>query len=446
MLQRLLSNHAVKSTAFSGIIVQISRPLISLVTLPLLLDKLGQAGLGVWMIALSLMGLVATFNAGLSISLVTLIGRASSGQAKMDLHRLATAAFLIATATAAIVLLVTLPMAFALDWTSLLDLGESPSGDQVRWMMVVLASLASFGMVVSVPRQIMLGRMHGYIAHMLDIASIILGGGALIVSIVLDAPLWVMALAFMGPSSLFMIIGGLVYLRKAGIPLFTRAGLHRETLIQLSGDSLRMLVYHGAYSVSSQSDLFLIGIILGAPAAAIYGVAQRIFSLPIMIASAVNQAQWPALARADVSGDKSLVENMLRLTLLIGSGAAVIVAVIVATAYQTLLEFWLGYHLETDLVLLFGMVVWVLVATLVSTLDSALRARNETKLLMRAMLAMALINLTTSLALLNLIGPAGAIWGSVTGYILALLLPYSIKMRKVLAGTKPIKKGMHSGG
>ena len=418
--------------------MQVGRPLISLLTLPLLLSHLGTGGLGVWMIALSLMGLVATVNGGLSVSLVTLIGRANAEASGTSLHRLASAATVIAALSAGAVLSVILPAVLALDWTALLDLSANTSGDEVRWMMVVLALLLGFGMIASVPRQIMLGRMHGYFAYLLDFAGIATGAIGLIVGLIFGAPLWLLALAFIGPSSLTMIAGGLVYLRHAGIPLFSRQNLRRETLFALGRDSLRMAGYYAAYAISSQLDLFLIGIILGAPASATYGVALRVFSVPIMLAATVNYAQWPAMAHADAAGDHAMVARMLRHTLLISSGVATAIAVVAALAYPLLLELWLGHQLETDSLVLVGMVAWVLVATLVSTCDSVLRARNETTLLMSSMMAMAVINVATTLLLLPRIGPAGAIWGSVTGYAIALLVPYALRLRRGSSG------GVHS--
>lgn len=432
-LTMVLSTHPIKATALSGMAAQIARPLASLATLPLLLAELGQSGLGVWMIALSLMALVALLNTGLSNSLVTLIARAGVENSDVGLRRLATAATLIAVITAAVVFSITLPVVFLLDWTALFNLDSDSLGNQTRWMMVVIVVLVSFGMLASVPRQIMFGRMHGYMSNILDIFGVIAGALALILCLLFGAPLWLLALSFMAPSSLIVMAGGLVYLKREGIPMYSRANLHRNTLRQLFNDSLRMLGYHGAYTVSSQSDILLVGLILGAPASAVYGVAQRVFSLPIMLGLSVNRAQWPALARADSAGDGYGLARMVRYTLMIVSLSATAVAAILAISYQPLLDVWLGDRLETDSSLLIGMVAWVLVATLVNTLDSVLRAQNKTAFLMRSMMYMAVLNIATTLILLNLIGNAGAIWGSVTAYTIALLVPYVIDLRKTMS-------------
>jgi O-antigen/teichoic acid export membrane protein len=426
-----IGSRSVSLTASAGLLAQLGRPLISLVTLPMLLQHLGQAGLGVWMIALSLMGLIATVNAGLSISLVTLIGRADSQDSGLVINRLSTAASLIAALTSILVLSIFVPIGLVIDWTDLLDLSGDPSGEQMRWMMIILTVLLAFSIIVSVPRQIMLGRMHGYLAHLLDFAGLMIGAIALIVGILSDAPLWLLALAFMGPSPVIVFAGGLLYLRSAGIRLFSPRHLDRRTFDILRSDSIKMVVYQSAYSISSQSDIFLIGMILGAPASAAYGIAQRVFSLPVMIAATVNNAQWPSIARADAAGDHANTLVVFRRTLVICSTGATGAAMILAFAYQPLIYFWLGDQIDTDPALILGMVCWVGVATLVTACDMVLRARSETRLLMSAMTVMAVINLTATLALLPVIGAAGAIWGSIIGYMLALLIPYSVRLYNV---------------
>lgn len=434
--------HAIKATAVTGLLGQVGRVLVSLLTLPLLLSYLGQDGLGVWMIALSLMGLVGFVSSGLSASVVTAIGRASAAPSRESLVRLSTAASLIALCYGAIVFAAVVPTALLIDWTWLLGLGGGLSGQPVARLMSALAVLLACGLVVSVPRQIMLGRMHGYLAHMLDFAGLVAGAVCLVIAIHFQMPLWLLGAALMAPPMITVFIGGLIYLHHADIPLFSRRNLDRETFSKLGRDSLRMAGYQSAFAVSSQSDLFLIGIILGAPASAAYGIAQRVFSLPILVSTSVNQAQWPAMARADAAGEHAAVGRMFRRTLAIGSGVAISVAVAAALAYEPLIRLWLGRIIESDPLVLAGMVAWVIVATPVITCDGLLRARQETSFLMRCMFAMATINIPTTLLLLPWIGPAGAIWGSVTGYMFALLLPYSFRLRGSISGGEKRKEAL----
>lgn len=422
-------------TSAAGFLGQIARPLISLVTLPLLLAYLGTDGLGIWLIALSLIGLIGFVGAGLSASIVTSIGRADADPSGLNVQRITTAATAIAICWGLLVLAVAVPSALALDWAWLLSLETARYGRDVSYLMAALASMLAFSLLANVPKQIMIGRLHGYVAHLLDFVGVIAGALGLILALNFDAPLWILGLVFMGPTIAMQLTGGLFYLRRAGIPLFSRQNIDRDTFRFMGKDSLRMAGYQSAYAVSSQSDLLLIGIMLGAPASAVYGIAQRVFSLLILLMSTVNYAQWPAMARADAAGETEPVSRMFRLTLIIGSAVTVTAAIAIALIYEPLIHIWLGRTIETDPLILIGMVAWVLVATLVLTCDSLLRARQKTNLLMRCMMVMAVINIATTLALLPLIGPAGAIWGSVTGHTFALLLPYIYYLRGDLGWT-----------
>ena len=77
------------------------------------------------------------------------------------------------------------------------------------------------------------------------------------------------------------------------------------------------------------------------------------------------------------------------------------------------------------------MSLWAILATLYILTDTLLRAFHYTRFIMFCMLAMAVINIGATLWLLHLIGPAGAIWGTVIG-TLAILVPYIIKVRQHL--------------
>lgn len=440
-LREVLLRHSVLSTSVAGLLGQVARPLVSLLTLPLLLAHLGKDGLGLWLIALSLMGLIGFVSAGLSASVVTAIGRAGAEADASSTCRLTTAAVIVAACWGLVVLSVAVPAAILIDWAWLLSLEEPKLGEEAGRLMVSLAAMLAVGLVAVVPRQIMFGRMHGYAAHTLDFAGVAAGAVGLIVALNANAPLWVLGLVFLGPTFAMQLAGGLIYLRRADIPLFSRQHLDQETIRVLGQDSLRMGGYQSAYAVSSQSDLLLIGIVLGAPASAVYGIAQRVFALPILVAATVNYAQWPALARADAAGEAESGSRMVRRTLVIGSVAATAVAIVAALAYEPLIRVWLGRTIETDPLILTGMVAWVLVSTLVNTFDSLLRARQETVFLLRCMMAMTVINIAITLALLPVIGPAGAIWGSVAGFACALLLPYSIRLWPVISGRQSREAG-----
>lgn len=393
------------------------------------------------MIALSLMALIGIVSAGMSASLVTYIGRAEGHGGKAELSRLATGASLIAIAWGSVVLVLLVPAALMADWADLLNLSSATDPEDVAYLIAALLGLLAVSLPISIPRNIMIGRMHGYIAHVTDVIGITAGAIFLVAALALGAPLWALGIAFAAPPVVVSLVAGVSYLRHYGISQYSPSSLDRETVVSLWRDSIRMMGYQASYAVSSQSDLLLIGVVLGAPAGAVYGLAQRVFSLPIMTAYAVNQAQWPAMAKMDASGDQSGVRGMFLKTLGVCSIVATSLALLISYFYEPLTKAWLGKTVETDRVLLLGMVAWVCVSTLANSMDSVLRARHETTYLMRAMMAMAIINVCSTLILLPILGAAGAVWGSVAGFAIGLIVPHTSKLRKLFASSSPAAHG-----
>ena len=427
-LKKWVEANPVKMTSIFGLASQVGRPLVSLVTLPLLFHELGEGELGLWLISLSVLGIFNFVSTGISSCVITHVGRIPAVD-KNQVTQLITAGFIIAAACATILITVMLPLVFLLDWPRLLDLDKATTEGEVVALSLAIITLLGLSFVCIIPRQVMFGRMHGYLAHLLDLIGLVLGAVGLIWATLEGAPLWAMALLFMGPSIIFVFLGGLVYLRLAGIVAFTPRQLERTMFHKLRDDALRMSGYQMAFAVSAQTDMLLIGIFLGSAATVPFGVAHRVFSILVLVGYTLNQAQWPAMARADAAGDRASLIPVFRRTLFFVPLVVSVVAIGITLAYEPLVTLWLGTTPETDELILWGMVAWVSVVSAANTCDHLLRARNETRFLMQAMWVMAMLNLALTLFLLQHIGAAGAIWGSVIGYFVAVLLPFLWHLR-----------------
>lgn len=392
------------------------------------------------MVALSLMALAGIVTAGLSASLVTLVGRASASADRHLTNQLVTAASLVAALWSLPVFAIMVPAALFINWASLLGVAETFTSHDIGMLVAMLFALLGVGFLASIPRQVMIGNLHGYVAHIVDSVGVISGMVGLVVALNVEAPLWVLGMAFAAPPIAVSFACGMIYLKSIGLSLFSRSAFDRQTIQNVGTDSFKMMGYQGAYAVSSQSDLILIGIVLGAPASAVYGLAQRIFSLPIMAALAVNQAQWPVMAKLDAAGEHEQISRMFTTTVISCTVTATVGAIALAMFYAPLTTLWLGKAVVTDHVVLSGMVAWVAVGTLTNTLDSVLRAKHETTYLMRSMAVMAVLNILATLLLLPALGPGGAIWGSVTGFVLALAIPYSVRLRALFAAVDSTTK------
>ena len=167
----------VKSTASIGFVVQATRSSATLLTMPAILADLGQERFAVWLIALSLIGIIGVFNAGLNATVITLTGRVPIGDHEA-ICRIACAAYIVAATWGIIIALILIPIFMLVDWQYALHLRPNISSIEVQWLLVVLVASLSLGSVTAVPRQIMFGQQRGYLTHTLDIVGLLLAAVA----------------------------------------------------------------------------------------------------------------------------------------------------------------------------------------------------------------------------------------------------------------------------
>ena len=427
----------IAGTAALGGAATVARPLVSLATLPPLLHQLGTEGLGLWMIVLSTMGMIGFLNGGLAGAVVTAIGRGTGSSGACTLDRLATSATYLAVVCGLGTVIAGLPLALLINWHSLLGLSGAIASPDVTLVMVALVLVLGVGFPAVVPKYVMLGRQHGYVAHLIDFIGVLTSATLLLIAIWFHQPIYILVIGFLLTQYVVVFIGGALYLWREKISYLAWANFDRAIFQDLSRDGSQLALYQASFSVSSQSDLILIGMIWGAAASAGYGIAQRLFSLPMMLAASLNYALWPAFAKADAEGRYDWVKRVYLKTLSSLLAATTLFVLTLAYSYQSIVTAWLGHAIKADPGLIVGMMCWVVVTVAVHTTEMVLRARGLAALLTKCMVAMMFINLPISIFLVNRIGPAGAIWGTVIGYIACLLLPYFLAIRTMFSAESP---------
>lgn len=430
---KVVGRRPIANTAIMGAAVQVVRPAIALVTVPALLGHLGAAGLGVWMMALSTMGVMGFLNAGVAGATITAVGRASGEDRRETVNIVATSAMVLALLAGLATAVPGAAAAALLDWQKLLRLNGAVSGDELKKLMFVLAVSLGVGFPANVPKFILLGHLKGYLAHSLDLVGALASAGLLILGIWLGWPIYLLAAAFLFPQTAVLLFGGGVLLTRERIAFISPDKFNRATFSDLLRHGSKLALYQASFAFSSHLGLILVGLIAGPKASATFGVAQRLFALPLTFVATLNYALWPALAKADAAGHLDWARRTYLKTLSITLGVGVVVAVVMTVFYEQIIILWLGRPIETPAALTVGMAAWLLVSIAVNSSDTLLRSRGQTNLLMIAMVAMLLVALPTSILLIQQIGAAGAIWGTVIAFVLCLIIPYSIAIRRAFA-------------
>ncbi|MER9651413.1 polysaccharide biosynthesis C-terminal domain-containing protein [Mesorhizobium sp. M0199] len=311
-----------------------------------------------------------------------------------------------------------------LDFARIFGLEAAVPRAEVNSLLLALSILLGFGFPANVPKFVLIGMMQGQTAYSIELVGIAVAAAALLVAIHLQQSLAVLAVAFLGPQYFLMIVGGGVKLYLSNVPVFSRTYFVRDKFFVMLHEGWKLALGQASFAIASHTDLTLISVVVGAAAAAPYGVAQRVFGVPIMFLSMGNDALWPALAKADANGESRWVRRAYLYTLVTMALTSMTAGIGIWFLYEPLTRLWLGTRVETDPLLLFGMAVYIVLTMVVHTTATLLRSMGMTTVLTRALVAMMLLNIPMSIALIYLIGSPGAIWGTIISYIVCLVIPF----------------------
>ncbi|WP_192361936.1 polysaccharide biosynthesis C-terminal domain-containing protein [Mesorhizobium mediterraneum] len=405
-------------------------------TFPSLLSYLGQERFGLWLLSLSLMGLLGFAFSGTAGATIIEVSRSIQDPSRKSIRLAATNSTAIALVFGSICALVGSIACWQFDLAQLFGLGPAIPRAEANSLFLALSILLGFGFPANVPKFVLIGMMLGQVAYCIELVGIAVAAAALLLAIHFKQPLDILAVAFLGPQYLLMLLGGGVKLYASGVPLFARAHFVRDKFFVMLREGWKLALGQASFAIASHTDLTLISVIIGAVAAAPYGVAQRVFGVPIMFLAMGNDALWPALARADANGESRWVRRAYLHTLVTMTLISSVAGIGIWLLYEPLTRLWLGRYVETSPLLLFGMAVYIVATMIVHTTATLLRSMGMTTFLTRALVAMMLLNIPMSIWLIHLIGAPGAIWGTVISYVVCLIIPFLTIVPRLLMDRK----------
>jgi O-antigen/teichoic acid export membrane protein len=204
--------------------------------------------------------------------------------------------------------------------------------------------------------------------------------------------------------------------------------LAREPLA--SGSSFFLIQIAGAVVFSS--DNLVVSHYLGAAQVTPYNVTWRLVALSAVLQSLVFPALWPAYAEAYARRDYAWMRQAFRLTLRGTLALNVTCAVMFIAVGKTLIRWWAGAAAVPSSALLAATALWAVIGGCMTVESCLLAAVNRTREQGVLSIIAAAVNLGLSIALVQRIGSVGVIAGTILSYLLVLVVPQSLIVRRVL--------------
>jgi O-antigen/teichoic acid export membrane protein len=403
----------------------------ALVVTPLLLHHLGQSAFGLWVLASSVVGYFELFEFGFGAATVKMIAEDAYVRPSRAVRTLNTS---LAVLVPFGIFAFGLALVVALNAPSIFTVPAALHNETV-----LLFVLLALGLAVSIPGDAFGGALQGLLrwdllsaANSLQIfltagvsAAVVLAHGGLValaayttaVSISFHGVRWAMLRRILPEARL-----------RPGLVDRSRLGV----MARMSG---WFVVSDVANTVTSTSDLVVVGVIFGVRPAAIYAIGYKLAQIATNARGAFTAMLFPhAAATARNEGPEALhavATDGTRLGLLASLAPTLVLVILASSGVRA----WVGPGYEQSARVLMVLVAAFFVGSLATPMTNILYGAGKVRTMSLIASANAICNLGLSILLAHLIGPVGVAVGTLGGALFVWLPGVLIMGRRALGVT-----------
>ncbi len=418
-------------TGALNIAANVARMGASLVTVPVVLSSFGDEGLGLWLVCLSIMGMIGVLQTGLGGAIITTIGQSNAIDRQEAPTHHPTNAIALALFYSSLTIAIGIALSFSVDWPRILKISGISAGDAANSLLAMFVCVGC-SFPAGAMRDIIVGRLHGYAAYTSTIVGTALSLAAFLIAGMAGAPIFWLIYTFYLPQSIVQLFSGYLWLSRRSVHPFDPAKISFASTWALAKRGYALSIHALAQSIPPNLNLLAIGFFVGAPASATYGIAFRLFGIPMMLLGPINDAMWPEYSKAWAGGRRYwiyLTARKLLLRLLLLSVASV---VLLSCFYPWITRIWLGEQSNAPLALIMGMSFWTITATVIHSFNVVLKATGHTRHLLSLSLSAFGFNMLIGFFAIDTLGPTGAIWATVACNIIFIIIPCLLTFKKLI--------------
>lgn len=382
-----------------------------LLVTPILLDAIGKESFGIWAFIGAVTIYLSVLDLGVGPSVVRFAAAARGRQAPEDTNTIASLGLALYGAIG----LVTLPVGLALAWIVPALVAAPPDSiwpARISTFLVVLSIAARFPLGLF--NNLLIGRQRFDLQNLANFVSTVLYTALVAILVPNGGGLILLGALTLGTTLLRLALP-LAWLRRELPELrLSRSYLSRTRLRELIVFSWSNFLVHVANKVVFATDVVVVGIVLGAGAAALYAVPAKLFTLAFGLGSVGTSLLYPALAQHEGAREEERQRRLLLAGLRGGMAAAAFLALPLLLIPDQLIEGWVGGGYGASSPVLAILAVVLLVHQPLFLVTQFLIARARQRQIARALVLAGLANVVLSVTLATTVG----LWGVALGTLL----------------------------
>lgn len=421
-------------TAWSGLVARIVNIAVSLLMVPLAVHYLGKEQYGLWVAISSLVAMLGFMDGGAGNAVINLVAHAN-GAKNGDLGKIVSTAFFSLMALALTCCLLFLAAFPFVSWGKLLGVAELTSQSDLNRVVIIVGLFFFVSMFTTLVGKIQRGLQEGNLDNFWSGVGAVLSLLFVYIVIQKDAGLVGFVIAFLGGSMLAYLASNIHYLfiRRMDLrPQLSKVDSAIAKNLFAVGGMFFVLQISGA--IQAQADNVIIANMLGAGAVTNYAICMKLFLMVPMLFGLLLTPLWPAYREAFAGGDMQWVKRIflksMRWALLVSIPSAFALVMLGGK----IIELWVGHEAAPSTGLLIGCGIWLVFTTVGSALAVFLNGLQLVKIQLIVATSAGIMNIIFSIWLIQIIGVAGAVFGSVISYLICTILPYFFIIQKMLRG------------
>lgn len=424
-------------TTWSGLFAKIITIGVSLLMVPLAVHYLGKEQYGLWVAVSSLVAMLAFLDGGAGNAVINMVAYAS-GAKEESLAKIVSTAFFSLMVLALIGSLLFAVVFPFVSWGKLLGVSESASLSDLNSIVLIVGLFFFVGIFTTLVGKIQRGLQEGSLDNFWSGIGAVLSLLFVYVTIQKDAGLVGFVIAFLaGPMFAYLAsnVHYLFFCRRDLRPRFAYVDAAVAKKLFAVGGMFFVLQICGA--IQGQADKVIIANMLGPVAVTSYAICMQLFLMVPMLFGLILTPLWPAYREAFASGDKQWVKNIFLKSMRWALFISIPSASMLVLLGGKIIELWVGPEVVPSTGLLVGCGIWLVLMTVGNTLGVFLNGLQLVKIQIIVATTTAIVNVILSIWLIQVVGVAGAVFGSVISYTFLTVLPYFFVVRKVFNELPP---------
>ena len=410
-----------------------------LVVTPIVFHELGTESFGIWSFIGAITIYLMVLDFGVGPSIIRFAAEARGRRSPEDTNALAS----VGLALYAVIGAITLPAGVALAWL-VPELVSTP--DDLVWPARISTFLVVLGIALRFPlglfNNLLLGQQRFDLQNLANFVSTVLYA-ALVAILIPSGGGLILLGALTLATTLLRLVLPLAWLRSE-LPGLSLSRLHvtRARIRELMSFSWSNFLVHLANTVVFSTDVVVVGIVLGADAAALYAIPAKLFTLAYGLGSVGSRLLYPALSEYEGSGEIDRQRRLLLTGLRGVTAATLLLALPLLFLPGQLIEAWIGEEIDESAAVMALLALVALVHQPIYLLTQFLIARARQQQIARTLVLAAAANAALSVVLASTVGIWASHWrrsSSTSGYCSTSSRSWPRRLRRRRRSSSPAR-------